>query len=272
MNHLSTLLSSPLPSEAISAQQKSYVTYTLSSLIPTSSNEQVPKPRPGATPEITPPTTPTFTTPIPPTITLLESRNLVAASGTTGLRTWEASLHLSSHLLSNPSLIASKSILELGAGTGYLSILCSKHLSASHVLATDGSEDVVSTLSTNFFLNGLKDEEKIEGEVLKWGQKVDGGRRVDVDVVLGADVTYDAAGIPALVATFRELFGLFPGVRVLIAATVRNQDTFETFVRTCRGNGLGVEEIGFPMVRGEEQEGPFYEDRVPIKLCFVRRG
>jgi len=115
MNHLSSLLFKSIPPEATAVQQKSYVTYTLSAL-PVISG----------------------TTPI---ITLLEARNLLTASGILGLRTWEAALYFGNYLSQNPSLIEGKSILELGAGTGYVSILCSKYLGASHILATDGYVD-----------------------------------------------------------------------------------------------------------------------------------
>jgi len=137
MNHLSSLLVLSIPSEVDFAQQKSYVTYTLSALAPLD----------GGTPKIT----------------LLEARNMVAASGTTGLRTWEASLHLGNYLCANSdTLIRGKSILELGAGTGYVSVLCSKFLGAAHLLATDGSDDVVSSLSTSFYLNGLQSSSNIQ--------------------------------------------------------------------------------------------------------------
>jgi hypothetical protein len=65
MNYLSSLFSTSMPPEATAAQQKSYVTYTISSLS-----------------EIYPGNV--------PTITLLESRNLLTMSGITGFRTWEA--------------------------------------------------------------------------------------------------------------------------------------------------------------------------------------
>jgi len=146
------------------------------------------------------------------------------------------------------------------------------------VLCTDGSSDVVSSLDTNFFLNGLQDDGRIQAKELKWGQFLEpgeegvwnGGRRVDV--VLGADVTYDSAAILALVATFADLFEMFPGVRVLIAATVRNKDTFEGFRRTCTGRGFVVEEVEFPVRRVKEQEGPFYPDGVEIKIVMVTKG
>jgi predicted nicotinamide N-methyase len=253
MNRLSPLLASSVPSEAISAQQKSYVTYTLSSL---PSQDQA-----------------------TPTITLLEARNLVAASGTTGLRTWEAALHLGNYLCANQDrLIRGKSILELGAGTGYVSILCAKHLQATHTIATDGSDDVVASLSTNFYLNDLQDSTLIEGKELKWGQALIGGEHPEwnggrkIDVVLGADLTYDGFGIPALVSTFGDLFELCQEMKIIYAATVRNPKTFKTFLEACRTNKYNVEEIQFEIERAKLQEGPFYSDQVPIQLCLITRS
>jgi hypothetical protein len=79
MNCLSSLFASSVPPEAVSAQQKSYVTYTLS-LLPLQDQAT-------------------------PSITLLEARNLVAAFGTTGLRTWEAALHLGNYLCRNQDML-----------------------------------------------------------------------------------------------------------------------------------------------------------------------
>lgn len=130
------------------------------------------------------------------TITLLESRFLISGSGTTGLRTWEAALHLGTYLSSSSGKdhIAGKNILELGAGTGLLSILCAKHLGANGVLATDGDEGVVEALRTNMSFNGLGKSTNMEAVLMKWGQLSDasnpdcGTRGYPYDVVLGADI------------------------------------------------------------------------------------
>ena len=253
MSSLSSLFSSRVPSEGDSAQQKSFVTYTISSL--PSNSEGI------------------------PTITLHEARNIVAAAGTTGLRTWEAALHMGNYLCAHATdLVHGKSILELGAGTGYLSILCSKHLGASHILATDGSDDVVSDFSTNFYLNGLQDSSLIEGKELKWGQALLGSEHPQwnlgrqIDLVLGADVTYDRSSIPALVSTFGELFDLYPSVKIIIAAAVRTPTTLQGFLETCRGNRYVVEEIEFGIPKEEMQQGPFYSDKIPIQLCLIRKS
>ncbi|KAK3950718.1 putative methyltransferase-domain-containing protein [Pseudoneurospora amorphoporcata] len=212
-----------------------------------------------------------------PHITLLESRNLIAASGTTGLRTWEASLHLGQYLLTRPSLVRGKRVLELGAGTGYVSILCANYLGSKHVVATDGSDEVVANLPDSLFLNGLQGSDAVQPMELRWGHALvgteeeqwNGGR--EVDVVLGADITYDKSVIPALVGTIEEVFGLFPKAEVVIAATERNRETYESFLSVCEGRGLEVVHAEFPVPPRAEQTGPFYNDVMPIHICQLRR-
>lgn len=183
MSHLSVLLASHLPTELEAAQQKSYVTF--SCLPPSLSLSGLPEEE--------------------PTLTLLERRNLISGSSTTGFRTWEAALHLGSYLLQseNCSLIKDKNVIELGAGTGFVSILCAKHLGAKHVTATDGDEGVVEALKENLFLNQLDEESKVNASVLRWGRGLRGTWVEDeceswpYDVVLGADIVRPIHFIPA---------------------------------------------------------------------------
>ncbi|KAI1081526.1 putative methyltransferase-domain-containing protein [Whalleya microplaca] len=253
MTALSHLLALPLPSEMTAAQQKSYVTYTLSLL-----NDRY-----------------SHAASVPHQITLLESRSLISAAGTTGLRTWEAALHLGQYLCTNPSLVQGKRVLELGAGTGYLSILCAKSLGAAHAIASDGSDDVVANLSDSFFLNGLQQSDRIQAMDVKWGHALVGtedqywNSGESVDVVLGADITYDKSIIPALVATLEELVVMFPQVAVLIAATERNRETFESFLDVCGRKQFSVELVDFELLKRQDQQGPFYNDEVPIRICKI---
>ena len=48
--------------------------------------------------------------------------------------------------------------------------------------------------------------------------------------------TYDKSVIPRLVSTVGEFFELNPAVRALISATIRNEQTFETFLNACSGS------------------------------------
>jgi predicted nicotinamide N-methyase len=127
-----------------------------------------------------------------PSITTLESRSVIASAGTTGRRTWEAALHLAKYLVESGSgHVRGKKVLELGAGTGLVSILCARWLGARHVTATDGDDSVVEDLQKNIFLNGLDDQGTIYAKQLRWGRVIDedeGGSSPDYDVVLGADI------------------------------------------------------------------------------------
>lgn len=48
--------------------------------------------------------------------------------------------------------------------------------------------------------------------------------------------TYDSAVIPRLVSTLRALFALNRRLRALVSATIRNEQTFETFLDACSGS------------------------------------
>ncbi len=163
-------MSQHLSSASAAAQQKSYVTYTAPILDRNAAQ-----------------------------VTLLEAPSLLASSGTTGFRTWEAALFLGAYLSSpeGSHFVTGKSILELGAGTGFLSIFCAKY-GAQRVLATDGSLEVMSDLKSNIHLNELEGSELIQTAILQWGHALIGGvvdRREDkssYDLVIGADVVGDS--------------------------------------------------------------------------------
>lgn len=287
MSQLSILLSTPIPSEATAAQQQSYVTYTLSSLPPISS-------------------TSTSLASQTPTITILESASLLSGSGTTGLRTWEAALHLSTYISLNPQLISNKTILELGCGTGFISILCAKHLSAKHVLATDGSPETLTLMNTSLFLNNLTDTitptlsqdttSKTSMCELTWGHMLPTGEfetfpeflsskcppsnptptnessQTPLDLILAADVIYSPVVIPSLIATLEDLFDLYPQVEVLISSTVRNAETYAIFVEMCKNKQWQMERAGFEVAERRAQEGPWYgELGEGIEILWIRK-
>lgn len=135
-------------------------------------------------------------------VTLYESRNIISGQGTTGLRTWEAALALSEYLIcthlewiyknttfaaavegSGRVLRETDSVLELGAGTGLVSVIAAR-LGASKVLATDGSLNVCETLLRNVKLNGVTDVVTVRQQW--WGGEVNTDEKFDL--VLGADV------------------------------------------------------------------------------------
>ncbi|KAI1003329.1 hypothetical protein K3495_g4876 [Podosphaera aphanis] len=267
MTLLTTLLASHPPSQLNLYQDKTYVTYTLSSLS-SESDRRAP----------IAPTAETFSPSdyFAPTITLYESTSVLAAGGTTGLRTWEAALQMGNYLSTHPELVRRKNVLELGSGTAYLSILCAKHLEASHVIATDGTPTVVADHSPNFHLNGLATHQ-ISSKLLLWENGLGTSIRNPhylpdnrVDVVLGADLTYDEPGITALLHVLKELLTMFPEIQVLISATIRNMDTYFMFSEGCTRERWNISMV--QMVEwegGREQEGPFFEIQAPIVIVSI---
>ncbi|KAK3068111.1 hypothetical protein LTR53_014574 [Teratosphaeriaceae sp. CCFEE 6253] len=257
MSRLSTLIAMEMPSETTAVQQKTNVTFSCTPSGRRSSadleNER--------------------------TVTLLERRHLISGSLTTGFRTWEAALHLGSYLLTTAGAdhIRGKSILELGAGTGFLSILCAKHLEAKHVTSTDGDEGVVEALRENLFVNGLDAEARVVTSILRWGRGLRGTwveedcEAWPYDVVVGADITYDKPGISALVATLRTLFDMRPGLKVIISGAIRNVETFDTFREACLRSGFSIEEIEFHAKPWKEQTALFYAIVAPLRIVMITR-
>ncbi|MCJ1425884.1 hypothetical protein MMC29_003785 [Sticta canariensis] len=244
---LAQLVAQPLISASVAAQQKSYVTYTA----------------------------PSFEMDAPE-LTIFEARSLLASSGTTGLRTWEAALFLGTYLFSSAGkYIVQKNILELGAGTGFLSILCAKHLGARYVLATDGSGAVVNDLESNIFLNGLEGAEIINAGMLNWGHMLNdeilkgGDENRSYDLIIGADVTYDDQTILALVSTLRDLADRYPEIKALISATARNETTLRAFFHTCDQYAFNVKVLDIESPQEDEQIGFFIPTSTPIRVFLI---
>lgn len=136
-----------------------------------------------------------------PTITLMETPFLLASGGDTGNRTWAAALYLGTYLFSaGRHFIENKTVIELGAGLGFVSILCGKHLRAKHVLMTDGSDAVIRLAQDNVNLNGV--DQVVGSTVLQWGSPgIDdvlqpGCQPMQFDLVLGADIVSHANPSP----------------------------------------------------------------------------
>ncbi|OSD03362.1 hypothetical protein PYCCODRAFT_268392 [Trametes coccinea BRFM310] len=197
--------------------------------------------------------------------TLLESRTTIE-SGTTGLRTWSASLILAQHLLAHPALIQSRRILELGCGAGFLAVVTAsiqleKSLDAGSLWLTDVNEPVLSRCEHNLRLrcNRSCHHPNLNLRLLDWFDAMSHDRRSSVqelldearpDVILGADVVYDPSIIPPLV----DVLALALKPRedrttptAYIALTQRNEDTLANFLHEAE-QLLSVEMISTELV------------------------
>ncbi|KAL2864905.1 protein-lysine N-methyltransferase [Aspergillus lucknowensis] len=257
----SSLLSAPKPSAVEQAQELTYIKYTAPTL-------HAAKPIPDSRKHRT--------------VITSESRSLILASGTTGFRTWEAALHLGTFLSTTShgeSLLANKRVLELGAGTGFLSFLTAKYLGAESVLATDRDPALIEQIDACIGKNGL-DKSMVRTGIWEWGSPLqvpsfsegEGAAESEVgfDVALGADLIYDVDLVPLLVSTVKDLFNNYSLKEFIISATVRNGDTFRTFLETCERNRLAVEQIPFTSPPRETQTGFFHSTSIPIRTYRVQ--
>lgn len=169
MNCWSELLSQPKTSSLQQAQQLSYIKYTA----PKSKTNQRNR-----------------------TVVTLESRGLILAAGTTGFRTWEAALHLGT-FLSTPEgelLVRGKRVIELGAGTGFLSLFCAKYLNVENVLVTDREPALITNIQDCVGRNELE-EVRLWPAIWEWGSSLEeppknqeSNESWRFDVALGADL------------------------------------------------------------------------------------
>ncbi|TPX39533.1 hypothetical protein SeLEV6574_g07143 [Synchytrium endobioticum] len=143
-------------------------------------------------------------------ISLHESLSF-ASGGTTGLCSWTASLVLADYLLTHHEHVLRHctTVVELGAGTGLLSIVMSnllgKHraLSPSRVYATDHHPQVLQNLSRNTARNGSN----VLVEELDWitiqddPSKAIASLKESVNLIIASDVIFCPSLIPHLLNT-----------------------------------------------------------------------
>lgn len=124
----STLVSQPKPSAIEQAQQLAWIKYS-APIIHHAGNEE-------ATPEDH------------RTVITRESRGLILSAGTTGFRTWEAALHLGSFLATTAGkeLVRGNRVIELGAGTGFVSLFCARYLGVQSIVATDREPALIDNM------------------------------------------------------------------------------------------------------------------------------
>ncbi|MDC6272246.1 hypothetical protein PP707_08090 [Acetobacter pasteurianus] len=176
------------------------------------------------------------------TILVEETPKLISGNNTTGLRTWEAALYLANCLQDSaivnsllPSgLDQSKTILELGCGTGLLGLSLAKTQkiynsgtkTPSKIIMTDGSMAVFENSHSMLSLNSI-DSSLVQFRQLIWGEDL--ALAENVDVVVGADITYDSRILEPLCKTIDDLFRNHGLQTALISATIRNAKTIESW-------------------------------------------
>ena len=137
---------------------------------------------------------------IPVCVQLNDEALLTADHTSVGLQSWASSIIFAERICWEPSSFHFDSlnrpgvrILELGAGTGLLSIVASKLLPSAEVIATDYHPDVLNNLRSNISTNfSGQDQSSIFVHALDWSHPPTDEPFLEgsFDMVLAADVIY----------------------------------------------------------------------------------
>lgn len=138
---------------------------------------------------------------------------------------WDSAIVLSDWLACERRIvIEGKTFLEVGAGTGLVSIVLAK-LSARRVVATD-MEEGMSSLRSNLDSNGCSN---VESSVLRWGSPIE---HQDVDFVVLADCVFAEYDLSGLLCTLQSLCG--KATTIIIGYKARLVGPEEAFFRKLR--------------------------------------
>jgi predicted nicotinamide N-methyase len=130
---------------------------------------------------------------------------------------WGGGLALARHILNYPEIVAGRSVLDLGAGSGIVGIAAAKS-GAKHVLAADIDRYAIAAIGLNAAANGT--------EISAFLGDLTAGSPPDVDIVLVGDLFYEA-DLARRVTTFLDRC-LGSNINVLIG------DPWRTFLPRMR--------------------------------------
>ncbi|XP_074592071.1 uncharacterized protein LOC141847876 isoform X2 [Curcuma longa] len=200
--------------------------------------------------------------------------------GDTGCALWPSSLFLSEFILSFQEIFSNRFCFEIGSGVGLVGITL-LHAGASKVILTDGDLSTLANMRCNLKMNNLMEASSVrssgkpmvECRHLPW-ESVSKSELLSYqpEIVLGADIIYDPLCIPHLIRVLSTLLNSAAsepkankvgccslsqetedaqhGLRTsgaapiaYIATVIRNQETFDCFLRVATESSLSVVDI-----------------------------
>ncbi|KAG0346307.1 hypothetical protein BG005_000845 [Podila minutissima] len=175
-------------------------------------------------------------------VTVMEEQTTIS-SGTTGLRTWEASFWLAEYLIAHPDLLSGKNVIDIGCGVGFLGISCAM-LGAKKVVLTDGNTDVLTMARENIGYNSVTCP--TTASLLDWENFTkEQITALEAEVLILSDLTYDPTNIVPLVTVLKAI--LVKGVSAYMSSAIRNPQTFVDFFARIKEECQGVEIQEIPL-------------------------
>jgi hypothetical protein len=160
-------------------------------------------------------------------------------TNSTGMTVWAGSEVLCDYLVTHPSLVKEKKVLELGAGMGLCGTVAHK-LGASSVCLTDGDIEVLENLRYNAEHSVSVDSNTdVTCPQLIWGHDLDTFAKTHGkhDIVIATDCAYITKCLTPMFDTVHELLDLSNGI-FLFVMVASSQSSMEVILARAQACGL----------------------------------
>jgi len=160
-----------------------------------------------------------------------------------GQKLWCGSLGAIEYLLDNNDFCKDKIVIELGAGTGVMGMLC-KQIGAKRVLLTDYDEKSINHMNVDCKTNNIDAEIK----VCDWFNpninelQLDENNLHNIRIVAG-DVLYKNIVLEPFWNTVKLLFSLNTNIQMLLCHVPRAGVEHDQIKNAAIANGLQIQEI-----------------------------
>lgn len=152
-------------------------------------------------------------------LSIEEDHDVLLRAGSTGYRTWEASLGAADYFLNNglDYLATRRSVVELGSGTGLVGLILAKL--GFDITLTDGDPSIIGRLEKTVESNQITNA---RCQLLDFYCAPED---LKPDLVVASDVLYDPSLFSGVLGCMKAL-----GAPTIISTTLRNTDSYNEFL------------------------------------------
>eukprot|EP00603_Paraphysomonas_imperforata_P001161 CAMPEP_0114431794 /NCGR_PEP_ID=MMETSP0103-20121206/10802_1 /TAXON_ID=37642 ORGANISM="Paraphysomonas imperforata, Strain PA2" /NCGR_SAMPLE_ID=MMETSP0103 /ASSEMBLY_ACC=CAM_ASM_000201 /LENGTH=291 /DNA_ID=CAMNT_0001601407 /DNA_START=119 /DNA_END=994 /DNA_ORIENTATION=- len=187
----------------------------------------------------------------------------------TGTRVYTACHVLCRFIAQYTNLFNNKRVCEIGCGVGIAGIVACTSTELSHMVLTDGNEEVVGIARQNLSNAGLSSpdssgQRRASAQQYSWGDPSPGAATGGFDLVMGSELTYYSTDMTLLVATVLRLLsegreglegGSGSGGLFVHAHIFRKQDQELELIELLAAVGWDTAEVAVTSLLSPKEQG-----------------